>query len=517
MCDDSPGDVQRGQHRQPMFPVDLASVQRMVCSPQDFHGRRAETAARSHNKTGSAHLDAQFCHHAPSKSPYACYHCVVLILGKRGRGTLGRRLVRVFSRHYPRARAVARPLGICSGLLVTSTCLSAPPQPIATHDAPQAPREDLEPEVTPSAEPVSEPEPESGLDAAEISDGFVVDDDGWIHFDYNYQPPQPPEPRIVTYAAMSGEDLTSIATRFGTTEAAIIERNGLEPELVTLESPRKLEILATEFQAPRLHFRYRVRAEETWEDVATAFDVPLDTLKAFNGQRPRTLRKGHRIKIWVDSAIPKYGESLEHPPSLDFEVPKWGQSLGGVKWGRLKNGIELPDSPLYTKRQPKTSWGSTHAITVIMRSIAVFRHETGFEGELLLGSISKKRGGKFPPHRSHRSGRDVDVGLPAFPGFPEGTRARAGRVDWGATWALLQSFIRSGEIRYIFLSYGLQRRLHEAAVQMGASDEELDELIQWPHGRDSTRGVIRDAHGHDTHVHIRIGCGPNEPKCYDPQ
>lgn len=399
--------------------------------------------------------------------------------------------------------------------MVAATCMSTPPQPIASQpEVLQSPSEAHEPEASPVVElPPDETTTRDGDDV----DEFVVDEDGWIHFAQPYQPPTHPAPRVVEYAVMPGEDLSTIAARFGTSEAAIIERNGLAADQVDVAAGTELEILATEFPAPRLHFRYRVRPEESWEEIATGFGVEVDTLKAFNGGKPRRLRKGHRVKVWVDSAMPRYGESIPDEPDLAFDIPKWGQSLGGVKWGRLKNGIELPDSSLYTKRQPATSWGSTHAIGVIMRSIAIFRHETGFEGELLMGSISKKRGGKFPPHRSHRSGRDVDVGLPAFPGFPEGTRARAGRVDWGATWALMQAFIRSGEVRYIFLSYGLQKRLYDAAVQMGTSDDDLDELIQWPRGRKSTQGLVRDAPGHDTHFHVRIACGPNEPKCYDPE
>jgi hypothetical protein len=97
---------------------------------------------------------------------------------------------------------------------------------------------------------------------------------------------------------------------------------------------------------------------------------------------------------------------------------------------------------------------------VLQRSIAIFRARTGFDREVTIWDMSLEHGGHYGPHRSHRSGRDVDIGLPLRAGFTLGT-AKKGSVDWEATWHLIRAFIESGEVRYVFLSRQRQISLYK--------------------------------------------------------
>jgi enoyl-[acyl-carrier protein] reductase I len=60
----------------------------------------------------------------------------------------------------------------------------------------------------------------------------------------------------------------------------------------------------------------------------------------------------------------------------------------------------------------------------------------------------------------------------------------------------------------IFLDHKLQRHLYYAAMSMGVSAEELDEIITWPL-RQGAKGkkIIRHSSGHDGHIHVRMKCG----------
>ena len=66
-----------------------------------------------------------------------------------------------------------------------------------------------------------------------------------------------------------------------------------------------------------------------------------------------------------------------------------------------------------------------------------------------------------------------------------------------------------------WLPYGAQRRLYKAAKHAGASEEELDMLLQYPRGSAANLGLVRHAPGHEGHIHVRYPCGPAEPECAD--
>jgi murein endopeptidase len=180
----------------------------------------------------------------------------------------------------------------------------------------------------------------------------------------------------------------------------------------------------------------------------------------------------------------------------------------------LLNGVLIPENPaLYTLRSIDHSYGSTHAIQVLQRGLAAFRLKARFDGEILLWDMSQRRGGRFGPHQSHRSGRDVDIGLPVKRGYSPDSPKALEVVDWQATWSLVKSFIDTGEVRYIFLSRAGQSELYKIARSEGLTSEQLDELIQYP--RTTKYGIIRHSPGHNSHLHVRFSCGQDEVACME--
>src|SRR5690606_36042406 len=154
---------------------------------------------------------------------------------------------------------------------------------------------------------------------------------------------------------------------------------------------------------------------------------------------------------------------------------------------------------IYTVRDPDIAWGSSHAIEVLVNTIARFRQESGYSGALIVGAISKRGGGRFRPHRSHQSGRDVDIRLPKLPGAPKGSESPM-HIDWAASWHLIQAFANSGEVEYIFLDYARQRRLYAAGRAAGATAAELQRVIQFPAAVKTNSGLVRHAKGHTMHI-----------------
>jgi murein endopeptidase len=129
--------------------------------------------------------------------------------------------------------------------------------------------------------------------------------------------------------------------------------------------------------------------------------------------------------------------------------------------------------------------------------------------------MSRRGGGRFRPHESHQSGRDVDIRLPLRQGLAKGTiPVSSSQVDWDAAWALVRALISTEQVRFIFLARNRQPALHKAAKRAGAGDDELGLWLQYP--RRSRTALVRHARGHVKHIHVRFRCGPNEPSCIEP-
>jgi murein endopeptidase len=219
--------------------------------------------------------------------------------------------------------------------------------------------------------------------------------------------------------------------------------------------------------------------------------------------------------IWVEpGVIPKEEPKQITVADLVVPVPTGGVSFGFPNGGRLLNGVMIPENPaLYTVRNVLHSYGSTHAIQTLQRALADFRLKTKFEGEVLLWDMSTKRGGRFGPHHSHRTGRDIDIAIPVKHGFAPDNPSADDAIDWDATWGLVKSFIATGEVKYIFLARARQADLYKAAVASGADPFELDAWIQYP--RTTKYGIVRHSSGHQNHLHVRFMCGADELDCFE--
>jgi len=365
----------------------------------------------------------------------------------------------------------------------------------------------------PLAQPlaVSEPAPAWAWDQAAGSK--VID--GQFHGVFELAPREPPAPRWVRVEVQPDETLEEIATRFGVAPAAVAEWNHLSGEGKNLRHRRGLRIHAQRFPRYRSRLYYWVQQrDETWESVARAFGLDVRTLQRFNRHKSeRPLRRGQRLTVWAESALPRWGQPLQSTRPVEVVVPVGALSRGLPSDGSLVNGQPLPESELYTLKRPHVCYASTQTMAQLQRGISAFRRRTGSESEVLIASASARSGGHFSPHLSHQSGRDIDIGLVAFPIFARGQEAKESEVDWGATWALLQELIDSGQVEFVFVVYSHQKKLYEAAQAMGASDATLEAAFQYPRGPSSPLGLIRHSPGHQRHFHIRFRCGPADRDC----
>ena len=173
----------------------------------------------------------------------------------------------------------------------------------------------------------------------------------------------------------------------------------------------------------------------------------------------------------------------------------------------LAQGVKLPPGPGYVVKNEDHAWGTPRTIRLLQEAIR--RYTGGGRGgpKVHVGDISRHGGGVFPPHLSHRHGRDIDIGYVLRGADAEVVRfvtASGENLDVARSWALIEAILASEQVHYVFMDYGLQRTLYEHAMAAGTSPQRLAELFQYPRGEGASAGVIRHWRGHRNHFHVRF-------------
>lgn len=320
------------------------------------------------------------------------------------------------------------------------------------------------------------------------------------------------EPRWVVHIVRPGDKLARIASRYAVTPAEIRKWNGIDPNEDATKRRRTLRIHAHRVVPPPLRVAYVVQTGETWDDIAAKLRVRRRVLQA-NHRKMRTPIAGRTVVTWLDPIEgPAFDPNVADLVHEITPVPE-ARSTGVPQRGRLEHGMRLPDGPLWDKSHPTRAWGSNHAIGTVHRAFLALRNDVGYRGKIVIGSLSRPNGGRFRPHLSHQSGRDIDIRLPLRPGLEGLRHPTVEDIDWYAAWAIVDAFVATGEVEAIFLEMGRQERLYSAARAMGVPREELAKVIHWPNWSGSHRPLVRHSAGHDTHIHVRIKCGDDEPRC----
>lgn len=211
-----------------------------------------------------------------------------------------------------------------------------------------------------------------------------------------------------------------------------------------------------------------------------------------------------------------------------------GLSFGSHAQGALLGAVALPEQgngylihPDWQKRG--RNFAIEELVNGLTRSFA--KVQQSWPGSAAyVGDLSLRRGGSASLHRSHASGRDVDIffyatdvggrpllGLPAMLRFaadgravgwsPGGTQGRIqeplpdARFDERRTWAFVAALLSepSVEVQWIFMHKALAELCLREAERVGADASLLArarEILRQP----------SDSQPHDDHMHVRVYC-----------
>ena len=213
-------------------------------------------------------------------------------------------------------------------------------------------------------------------------------------------------------------------------------------------------------------------------------------------------------------------------------------SLGSHGRGALVHAVAVPFEgagyEVHADWRPRDHRYATEEVARWL--VGVFREvaETIPGSTVYLGDISGRRGGDAAMHRSHASGRDVDIfyfacdeagqplhDLPAMLHFGDDGRAlrwsvgRKGRgieqavpearFDVQRNWVLVRAMLSNpaAEVQWIFVHRALAALMLGEAEREGAPPAIVNrarELLHQP----------TDSQPHDDHMHVRLFCDPDD-------
>ena len=196
---------------------------------------------------------------------------------------------------------------------------------------------------------------------------------------------------------------------------------------------------------------------------------------------------------------------------------------------RSGDGYVIP--PVWAARD--SNFGCDELVGALVRATrAVSRWSPG--SIAAIGDMSRRGGGGSVEHRSHQSGRDVDIvyfavgatGRPVSPSSmmihfdrsgrasrwspPQGTQAPAApvpdaRFDVRRNWQLVRALLRDpdAEVQWIFMQRDLAARLIQEGLNSHDDPELVARAFQVLH-------QPSDSEPHDDHMHVRLYCDPGD-------
>jgi LysM repeat protein len=292
------------------------------------------------------------------------------------------------------------------------------------------------------------------------------------------------------YMVLPGDTLETIAALHDVHVDSLIEWN---PEALTgIRRGSVLTLFTPEVVQRRVRAVYIVRKGDTLEKIGGWSGMTSDQVRWLNAEQD------------LDSLV--VGQSL----TLFAKVDHRRQGVG--KNGRqFHSRIQEPTwlAPLgrgFVTKNPNTTWGSRRTVELLEQVLASVADRHPGAAPIVVGDLSRRRGGRFRPHLSHRKGRDADIGYPVADAVVRDRfhRVDAETIDIARTWDLVRGMLLSRHVEFIFIGHRLQRPLWNHARSQGVSESVLEELFQFPRRRNRRQGIIRHARGHMNHLHVRF-------------
>ncbi len=312
-----------------------------------------------------------------------------------------------------------------------------------------------------------------------------------------------------------GESLSKIAKLYACSIRDLKDANGIQGAKIHRGEALAIPPCSTQVEPKatsraRKSSRHRVVRGESLSRIARHYGCSLDALRRQNGIQGSVIYPGQELVIPADAT-----------KSADLTAPVIEQSIGSPQKGRLVNPTRLKSGTGYYLRRKERTYGTLETVTQVTEAIAAVRKTHPTVHRLAIGDLSSRHGGPLSGHRSHQSGRDIDIGLyyrKRPNGYPaEFVPGSAENLDLAATWALVEKLAatagKPGGVETIFLDYSLQKALYTWARKHGVRRSTLRKVLQYPRGRWADEGIVHHFPNHIDHLHVRFRCTRSDKAC----
>lgn len=175
-------------------------------------------------------------------------------------------------------------------------------------------------------------------------------------------------------------------------------------------------------------------------------------------------------------------------------------SLGFAHAGRMINAEPFPEGEHWTVVSPPHAWALRETIDAIVTAITTVAEEHPGSPKLRVNHISGREGGYLRPHRSHQTGRDVDLAFYYLRDVPPGYRGkREHLIDPARNWALVKALVTLTDVQVILVDRRIQKVIYDHALSIGEDPEWVRSIFGIGGGK-----LVQHARRHYDHFHVRL-------------
>lgn len=243
-----------------------------------------------------------------------------------------------------------------------------------------------------------------------------------------------------------------------------------------------------------------VRKGETLPALAKRLDVASADLKRWNRLRDAPPRAGRAVTYCA-------------PLAASVGTPGHGRLIGGVSFDPKgeRRGKGWVMNPGRTRL-----YGTRQTVDAVKGCLAQYRatyRDLRKAPPVNVGDLSERAGGAAPPHVSHESGRDIDLGYvtrpPQSPGLFD-REATPQNLDVEKQWFLVRCFLDHRATQAMFIEWSVVKALRAHVEKRPALKRKY--LRFFPAAQPN---VIKADSDHRTHMHVRFHCPKGDRKCVD--
>jgi len=248
-------------------------------------------------------------------------------------------------------------------------------------------------------------------------------------------------------------------------------------------------------EGPQWEGYYDIKRGDTLGKVSKRLKVSIEDLMRWNKLSGKVIKAGDVL------AYRKIGER----PSA--------RSKGRPTSGRVSHATYLGTGKGYRLRFPKNAYGMPSVSKAIKACVKKVVAKHPGTADILVGDISRPTGGRFPPHQSHQSGRDADIGYYLGGNVQNVTMHRVGpkNVDHNKNWDLLECLVRDYRVVRVYMDKGIQKAMAKHLVAKKRISSVLAKRLFAERG--NRKALVRHAPLHDTHIHVRFACDAGDTDC----